>query len=270
MWLLNRFFMMTTPNKTKTCSWGSSGLCSILWIVLGAAIVFFLIISGVKAWRETLVVGRAPATEHSIYVEGKAKISSVPSKASLSIGINTDKEVLADAEALNKDISAKIKTALLGLGVADADVKTSSYSSYPKTVWDPNTGRDNQEGWTVNHQLEVIVRDVNKVTDIFRVANEAGATNTYGPNFMLDDEETLKASVREEAIKNAEKQAQELAAIVGFKYNGIIGYNEYLSGDGGVMPYYSMESKGLGGGPDILPGQEERTLTVGLTIRLVD
>ncbi len=260
--------MMTTPNKS--CSWGSSGLCHILWVVLGSAIVFFLVVSGVKAWRETMEIGRTPAVEHSIYVEGKAKVSSVPSKASISIGINTDKEVLADAEAANKDISAKITQALLALGVADADIKTSSYSSYPKTVWDPNTGRDNQEGWSVNHQIEVIVRDVSKTTDIFRVANEAGATNTYGPNFILDDEENLKASVRAEALADAEKQATELAKLIGFKYDGIIGYSEYLSGDGSVMPYYSMEAKGGAGGPDILPGQEERTLTVGLTIRLAD
>lgn len=263
MVLINKIFMAFSTNESS--EW--SGLRMVLCVALGAAAVFYFVLSGVHAWRQTLEVGRPTPYEHSIYIEGKAKISAVPTVASLTIGVNTEGETASLAESENSETMRKITEGIKALGILADDIKSSSYSSYPKRVWNPDLGKDEQDGWIVDHQLTVKVRDTAKVSEVFRVANELGATNTFGPNFSIDDEETLKASARAEALANARAQAEELASSLGLAYDGVIGYSEYLSGGDYAVPYYSAEGRG-GAAPEILPGQEERTLVVTLTLKL--
>jgi uncharacterized protein YggE len=210
-----------------------------------------------------------------ITVTGEGKVSSVPDIAQISFTVSEEAVTASGAQ----DVAAKkINVALAVLkekGVAEKDIKTSSYNISPRYSYQPPcytypcpyNEAAKIIGFTASQTVEVKVRDIDKTGDVLSALGDAGVANLYGPNFMIEDEDALQAEAREKAIMEARAQAEQLAKALGVRVTRVVSYNE----NGGYPgPMYRMDSAmALGGAeksvPSIPAGENEIMVSVSVT-----
>ena len=226
----------------------------ILLILLGAVLWFGAeFVSKLKAYD---YIGRPEAQRDTITISGEGKVTAVPDIATISVGIQTDKKTVAEAQKENTDKMNNIIKELKALDIAAKDIETTSYNIYPQ--YDYIDGRSIIKGYEVNQQVAVKIRDLDKVGEVIAKAGELGANSVGGLNFTIDDPEELRQQAREKALENAKEKAEALAKISGVKLGKIVSFNEYESSPAPMYKNYGMEafSSGMGGAvaPDIQSG----------------
>ena len=249
--------------------------------MLGAVLVGAMVISEVKGYR---FIGGGVSASNTISVSGEGEVFAAPDIANISFTVREDAKKVSDAQ---DKVTTKVKVALAGVrkqGVADKDIKTQNYSSYPKYEWQEGTvscmglncppyrpGKQVIVGYEVSQTVTIKVRDLEKVNTIVDGLAAAGVTEMQGPNFAIDDEDGLKAEARKIAIDKARAKAEVLAKDLGVSLVRIVSFSE-----GGYYPMYaratsaSME-KGMGGdvgAPEIPQGEEKITSSVTVTYEI--
>ncbi|MGB0925468.1 MAG: SIMPL domain-containing protein [Minisyncoccia bacterium] len=213
--------------------------------VLQYAGALFLIILSTLAIAITIFVINQNQTDsrNTISVTGTAEVSSAPDIASFSF---TVQETADDAELAQKTINKKVSKILAGLDdldVEEKDIKTESYTIYPKhewvkvektreiapdgTVYYPgNNSKRVQVGFDVQQNVRVKLRDLKSVPKALTLFAENAVENLNGPNFQIDEPETLQEEARLEAIKKAKAKAKRLANDLDVKLGKIVSFNE--------------------------------------------
>ncbi len=216
----------------------------------------------------------APIAPGTITVTGEGKIAVTPDIAEMSFGVTTGVQTTAKvaSDKVAADM-AKILAAVKGLGVEDKDIDTESF--YLNPVYDWTDGRQRLRGYEATQSLRVKVRDLKKVSDVLTAATDNGANQAGGVQFTLDDPEGKKDEARTEAIANAKKKAEDLAAQLGQRLGDVQSFNE--NGGGWYPPVmYAREAYGVGGAPTAdmdkamtMPsGEQDLTVTVSITYEL--
>lgn len=208
-----------------------------------------------------------------ITVEGQGKAYMTPDVAHIILGVYseaaTSEEVVADNTKKMNAVMEAVKAA----GIAEEDVRTTSYYLDPKYEWTEDRG-SYQDGYYLDQTVDVKVRDFETIGTLLAGVTKAGANTVGGIQFVVDDAELAKNEAREDAIARATAKAEKIAEQAGLKLGKVINYYEYSNGFG--MPYmeravtssyYGEESLDMAV-PPIEPGQEEISLTVNLTYRL--
>lgn len=250
-----------------------------VFAMLGAVLVGAMVISEIKGYR---FIGGGVSATNTIVVEGVGEVFASPDIANISFTIRGEAKKVADAQ---DKVTVKIKAALAGvrkLGVADKDIKTENYSSYPKYEWQESQivcittpcpyrpGKQVIVGYEVSQTVTIKVRDLEKVNTLVDVLATSGVTEMQGPNFAIDDEDGLKAEARKIAIEKARAKAEVLARDLGVTLVRVVSFAE-----GGNYPIYrtmsaSME-KGVGGdigAPEIPHGEANIISNVSVTYEI--
>lgn len=207
--------------------------------------IFVFVYTGYYAslWKQ---VRRADREPFQISVSGEGKVAAKPDVAILSATVRTEKTALKDAQKENSETSQKVVTFLKSSGVAEKDIRTSYYNISPQYQYD-DCPRIQIEiyppvpcrslpvpkiiGYQVTNVYEIKVRDLGKAGDILGGVVSAGANEVSGLSFMIDDEDTLKADARKEAIDDARAKAKILAKQLGVSLGRIVSFSE-----GGQFP----------------------------------
>jgi len=211
---------------------------------------FFLLVLSVLAITATVFVtkGNQSYDENTISVTGNAEVSSAPDVATFSF---TVKETTKTTEAAQEVLSEKISNILAGLrnaGIDEKDIKTESYTMYPKyeyvrvdqqqqdtaidgTLYFPGQERKQvQVGFDVSQNVSLKVRDFDQVPAVLTLLGHLGVENLYGPNFEIDEPDALKDEARAMAIAEAQTKAKQLAKDLGVKLGKVVSFNEGSSG----------------------------------------
>ncbi len=216
----------------------------------------FLIILSILAIMTTIYVmnGNKSYNENTISVTGTAKVSAAPDIATFSFSVQeTAKDSKTAQNIINEKIS-KILNGLEDLHVDEKDIKTDSYTIYPKYEWVKLANKDKTEisldgelyfpnqnknriqvGFDVRQNVRVKVRALDNVSDVLILFAENGVENLNGPNFQIDDLDSLQEEARLEAIIKAKAKAKRLAKDLDVKLGKIISFNENSYG---AQPYY--------------------------------
>jgi len=149
-----------------------------------------------------------------IWVNGQAKIMTTPDIVEMSLGI----------ESINKIVSKSVKTVsidheklisiLLKKGIEKNEIKTTRYTINPQYKYT----KDGSEltGYKVSHYLSFTYRDIDRIGELID-------TISYGPesignnlrinsiNFSIEDPIVFESKLRENAIADAKRKANELA-----------------------------------------------------------
>lgn len=248
--------------------------------MLGVVLLGAMVITEVKGYR---FIGGGVSATNTISVDGTGEVFAAPDIANISFTIREDAKKVADAQ---DKATKKTKAALESvrkLGVADKDIKTQNYSSYPKYEWQESSivcvtvpcpyrpGKQVIVGYEVSQTVTIKVRDLEKVNSLVDVLGNAGVTEMQGPNFAIDNEDALKAEARKIAIKKAREKAEVLADDLGVTLVRVVSFSE-----GGNYPIYtrtmsaSME-KGMGGdamSPELPQGENKITSNVTVTYEI--
>jgi len=246
---------------------------AILMMVLLGVLVLFLLVLSWNAIKEHDYIGRSEQQIYTITISGEGKVTAIPDIAQISLGIQTEKWKVVDAQKENAEKMNKIIKDLKDMNIDDKDIKTTNYSIYPRYDW--NEGVQILRGYQVSQDVMVKVRDLEKVGDILDTAASSGANQIGGLNFTIDEPEDLRQQAREEALVNAKEKAEALAKVAGAKLGKLVSFNE--SSSGYATPYYAdyaMEAKtmGMGGGggmPEVEPGSQEIIINVTVTYEVL-
>ncbi len=218
---------------------------AVLAIVV-AVLVVAMIATEIKSYR---FIGGGVAATNIISVSGESEVLATPDIATISFTVREEAQKVSDAQ--NK-VSVKIKATLAEitkLGIADKDIKTQNYSSYPKYEWQekasnqicareycPPSGKQVIVGYEVTQQVNVTVRNLELVNGLVGALAVASVTEMQGPNFAIDKEDDLKALARKEAIKKARAKAEVLANDLGVTIVRVVSFSE-----GSNYPKYRRE-----------------------------
>ena len=245
------------------------------FIVTAVAAIAAIIVSGILTGGRMLSVPSAlaqdtagSAPQRYITVVGEGIVNIKPDIAKTTIGVETIKGTVKEASDENQEIIATVIEALMAVGVADKDLQTAGFNIYAEQFVAPESGpqAEPQYRYHVTNQVQVTIRDIDKVGDVLDAAIEAGANSTYGVEFRLDDQEGARSEARALAIESANAKAVELAGLTSVTVGQVLSVSEVI----GNSPYYSAPSAaayglGGGGGTPISAGELQLTMQVQVT-----
>lgn len=262
------------------------GLLESPWVGRLAALflVFAIIFVGAKAVNALInfdTISEPP--QNVITVNGEGKVSAAPDLATVSFTVSEDATTASQAQ----DAAAKKMNVALALlkeqNIADKDIKTGSYSVYPRysnpapcyytDVYRPCPATESKIiGYTASQTVDVKVRDLDKTGNVLSKLGDAGISNLYGPNFTIENEDELRADARKDAIKKAKHQAEELASQLGVRLVRIVSYNEGGYYPGPYMKAMDSVAYGMGGeaatAPSVPAGENEIVSNVTITYEI--
>jgi len=230
----------------------------IIWTVILVLILAWIVPWGRINW------GRITWQQAEVVtVIGEAKSQEKNQIANFSAGVmaqNMDKnKAISEVNTKMDDLVKSIKD----FGISEADIKTQSLSYYQEPKGGQNPGQ-----WQVNNTIEIILRDINKASDLADLLAKSGANNVYGPNFSMDDTNTAEKSLYDVAIKDAKDKAESIATASGRKLGKVISVTDGGS-IGGVYPMSAKLDSGMGGGAVTQPGSTTvyKNLTVTFELK---
>lgn len=208
-------------------------------------------------------------SNYQITVSGEGKVVVKPDIALVSFGVKTEALKSVDAVNENNKKMNEVIKAVKEAGVDEKDIQTTSYNLYP--VYDYTRYGTNFKGYSLEQNIQVKIRNLDKVNDVLDKATLKGANTVGQLSFTVDDMEKIKSDARVKAIEQAKQKAKDLANQSGLRLGKLINVSE------GYSPY-PQPLYGMGGAegamlkssvaPDIQTGQSEIDVTVNLTYQV--
>ena len=196
----------------------------ILLLAAGAAVAFGACGGGlrpaavptVRAVPAAATAGPDPAS--GITVHGTGRISGTPDVLTVSVGVQTTAGHAVDALNQNSQRAHAVIDALKGNGVADKDIQTSQLSLSPHY-----TSSNVLSGYDVSDTVTAKLRDVGRAGQTIDAAVSAAGDSgrLEGVSFSFDDDGSLRAQARHDAVGQARSQAQQLADAAGVKLGAL-------------------------------------------------
>lgn len=197
--------------------------------LISLGIIAIAAISIFSVWSAT-----RPDNMERFSVIGSGTVYAKADIANLTVGFKTGvKSTAAQATKENSEKMNEIISAIKALGVSADDIKTTNYNLNPVYNWTEKNGQTLM-GYEVSQNVDIKIRDLEKISDVIANTTAKGANQVGGINFTIDDEYALKNQARELAINKAKEKAQLIASQTGMKLGKIKGVFENSSSP---MPY---------------------------------
>jgi uncharacterized protein YggE len=216
--------------------------------------------------------GAAPAAGVStdngrptIAARGVGLVKGTPDTLRVTLGVETRSASAKDALASNNDKANTLVDTLKGKGVEAKDIQTSQLSINP--TYDDRGQRIT--GYQVDNTVTATLHDIGGAGALIDAAAGAvgDAVRVQSIGFSIDDDSTLKAEARTQAVHLAQLQAEQMAKAAGVRLGAIRLISEVPASS--PMPYsqaYDSIAKGSGAAgaapAPVMPGQQELSLTV--------
>ena len=229
-----------------------------MFMLLAIAGSIYLFALAANTLAEHQYIGRDVNSQTTISVSGEGEVSHAPDIAAISFSITNDAKTAAAARTVVDTKMKAIHDYLVGISVAEKDIKTTGYDLYPKyeyqrsnvacplsasgaVIYCPPEGKQILVGYTITQSVDLKIHDLDKVADILGVLADKGASNVNGPTFTIDNPDTLQTEAREQAIEKAQAKAKQLAQDLGVQLVRVVSFNE--GGNFPVMYNYAGSAK---------------------------
>lgn len=155
-------------------------------------------------------LGLAEAREinevNTISIRSRVEQTVQANTAIVTLGVRAqDTKLQLAQDKVNKVMQDLIQEMII-LGISKEDMQTSDFNlNYNKE--DKNSFR----GYTLENNLVIKVRDINKVGQVLDQALASGANQVLGVNFTYEGSEALRDQLLKQAIENGRKKAEIVA-----------------------------------------------------------
>ena len=212
-----------------------------------------------------LSVGLASAADRVVRATGHAVQSVEPDQATVSVGVvtraPTAEQAAADNAAQVEAVLAALRQTLDGAG----QMRTINYSltpDYRRTSGQPAV----LVGFIANNTVEVTVTDLSLIGQAIDAATQAGANSVHGLRFGLQDPQPVRARVLGLAAKQAQDNADAIAAGLGAQTGSVLVAQEGVF----ISPLNSdFREAAAGGGTPVEPGLVQVRATVTVELELI-
>ena len=236
----------------------------LLAVMLPVAIIL-------SACGPATIVANPAAALRTLNVGGTGTVMLTPDIAYINIGVHTEMPTAAEAVSANNTQTQQVVDALKKSGVDAKDIRTTNFSIYPNTQYDPQTNQKLGTTYVVDNTVYVTVHKLDNLGDLLDTAVKAGANNVNSIQFDVADKNPAIKQARDQAVQDAKTQAQELATSAGVSLGALqtINFNNNV-------PTPVVQSFGKGGGGvaaadvavPINPGTMTLTVTVSMSYEI--
>ena len=182
-----------------------------------------------------------------IVVSGVGMKAVQPDIAKVYLGVEAREKTVAAAREAAAQAMSRVRDALKGLGVAEKDIVTTSFTIQPETIWvevSDSLGKRGEPriiGYVVQNQVEITVRKLDDVGKVVDTAAEKGGDliRVNSINFTLADPNTQAVAMRELAAKDARAKAEIYARAMGVNLGQLAFLSEVSSSSPVVQKDYA-------------------------------
>ena len=209
----------------------------------------------------------AEAAARTITVTGTGEVMAQPDIARVSGGVVSQAGTAQAALADNSARMRQVFDALAGLGIADADMRTSDFSVAPVFQRDPtDPSRDPRiVGYRVANQVVAVVREIGRLGTLLDALVGAGANQINTVELYVADPEPLLDQARQAAVGDAQRKATLLSAAAGARLGPALTIQEA----GGARPAPMMMARAeMASAVPIATGRQALTASVTITFAL--
>jgi hypothetical protein len=232
---------------------------------LFAAIILAAVV--LSACGPATIVANPLPPQRTLSVTGSGTVTLTPDIAYINIGVHNEMPTAAEAVTANNTQTQQVIDALKKSGVEAKDIRTTNFSIYPNIQYDPQTNQKIGTTYVVDNTVYVTVRHIDKLGDLLDATVQAGANSINSIQFDVEDKTAAIKQAREEAVKDAKLQAQDLASSSGVALGDLQTVSFF---DNVPQPLMNAFGKGGGGGVaeasvPINAGQMTLSVTVNMT-----
>lgn len=241
------------------------------------ALIFLALFLAAKAIDAFGNLGRPSMYPVStITVEGRGEATAIPDVARVSFSVMENAATVDAAQTAATTKTDAALAALADLGIEEKDIKTTYYQVNPQYQYQnctvaycpPTQNPPRIVGYEVSQSIEVTIRDTEIAGEVLAALGETGVGNISGPNFTVDDADSVKQEAREAAILEAKEKAKKLAKELGVSLGKVVSFYENqqypMYGYGGDMRMEAMSS----GAPSLPVGEQETSVSVSITYEI--
>lgn len=231
--------------------------CRTVILALGVAFMLMPVASG-QAQMKTDI------EPPSIVVQGKGEVRVKADMAQIRAGVTTQATTAAVALMENSKIMTQVLSGLTDFGIPETDIKTSNFSVSPRYSRPAPRSQESPGiiGYQVTNQVQVKIRDLDRLGAILDRVVQLGANQIHGVQFSVTSPQPLLDQARVEAVKEARRKAELLCQAAGVKLGRVLSIRE--TGAPIPRPMLPRQAEAAMSVP-IARGQE--SLTVSVTLR---
>jgi uncharacterized protein YggE len=158
----------------------------------------------------------------TITVNGIGSSSVAPDRAAVQMSIVAMSSTVAAAQEVAADVAAKVLEVTGNLGIDREQVDTTGSSVRPDYRW--NREREEQElrGYIAERQIQVDLRDLDKLGALIEGAVEAGVNQVSPPQLDSSKRRDAYREALDAAARDAQANAAQLANSLGAKLGDVL------------------------------------------------
>ncbi|MCX6068452.1 MAG: SIMPL domain-containing protein, partial [Chloroflexi bacterium] len=202
------------------------------FIIIGTVVFSLFVIKTLNiSYPVSIVTTTKTAESTQLIVSGEGRMEVTPDTAYIDAGISAKEATVQAAQEKISQVNNNILTALAGLGVKKADIKTTNYSVQPNTAY---INHDTQvTGYNGTATVTIKTKDPQLASSIIDAVVKAGANEITGTRFIVENPDIYREKARNMAIENAKSQAANMAKNLGFKLGKV---ENIVESGNGVQP----------------------------------
>ena len=213
-----------------------------------------LALAGIAASVLLAVTAQAQQAEYprTIGVGGQGEVRAEPDRATLTLSVEARKPKLDDARAeVAKTVDAVLKLTR-ELKIDPKLVHATRINVQPEYNWQAQSNERNLIGYYVSRQVEVELRDLEKLGQLLERAIDLGVNQVGDPRLDSSKRQELVREALAKAVVDARQNAEVIAKAAGAKLGNARTINANTEFTPPPMPMVramAMEAKGAGGAP---------------------
>lgn len=205
--------------------------------------------------------------DRTVTVTGQATGQVKNEIASFSAGVTALNESKDEAVAeVNGKVEQMVES-VKDFGVDEKDIKTQNLSIFQQEEYDQQTRKTVKGQWRVSNNVEVILREVDRASELADLLASSGATNVSGPRLRPDENANGEDVLFSAAVADARVKAEKAAVAAGARLGKVISVVEGGSNNV-VQPMLELAASGRGGGAPIEPGSTTASKTVTVVFEM--
>jgi uncharacterized protein len=197
-----------------------------------------------------------------IVVSGEGSVPVAPDYAQIRGGVTTRGKAAKEATDANSKLMAAIIAALQDSGIEQKDIQTAEFSIAPIYAQPQPNSEAKLSGFRVSNQVDVKIRQLDKLGEVLDRLVGAGATDIGNIEFMHSDASKTLDRAREAAIADARRKAEIYARAADVSLGRIVSIAE--AGYAPPGPMMAMRAAGAMAAVPIASGED--TLRVRITV----
>lgn len=186
--------------------------------------------------------------------QGQGMVDVAPDLADIAIGIDSEGATPGEAIDANSASMARVIADAVRAGIAREDIQTGVLNLVRQS------DEKRRRFYRVNNVATIRVRDMARLGAITRALVESGANDINGIRFGRSDAAKHRDAARREAVADARRKAEILAAAAGLRLGAILEITDV--GFEGPGPVYGREAAMMRVDVPVEPGQ------VGISARV--